>query len=567
MSARQRFVANAKTASNQLAQDEANNIDDLATRAPSTTDNSHGGSAGSALKDASNSPRPARRNARDGVQTHKNNGADKESVDAPGNNGSSLVASIDKPLNIGSLTRPKAKKAGTGEATPNHNKKRISNSSVDKLKENDPIARAGSPRTLPMSPSRFAHGSAAQSPFLFSSANASILSENLPLSPNSAQEQSSLSASVSAAHTSIDHQRAQYSRIPMPSAGTAEAFAASGRALMGPLSPSAPRKYREALDPAKREIFPMRADGPGLKPTKLIRTTESPSPPPPEQQHLGEERIYDFQVPINVDAYDVTSPDGHAHDHRFLRRTTKRIGQHGADENDQNTTYDREVKRAKTGMHTKEVCMLQLSRYALKQITLIFQRLMLSSIRILSTKNEHRHARPSTPVHRYHTPANPQVHDDQRRHGRSRSRSLAQVLVSGSTPPRPEQHSNTNTELERDGYQGLARLLGVDMECYLAEHVAQYDAAKTRWTSCSMEEWQAGANEMTERFGKLVDFVKDHMTTKLALFASLHGTVAQHKTVLKERETLLTGMRERLVKDAGMVLGGSAGNSAAGGAA
>lgn len=44
--------------------------------------------------------------------------------------------------------------------------------------------------------------------------------------------------------------------------------------------------------------------------------------------------------------------------------------------------------------------------------------------------------------------------------------------------------------------------------------------------------------------------------SKLTLHASLHEKVAQHKVVLGERDAMLKNMREKLVKDSGLVLGG-----------
>ena len=84
--------------------------------------------------------------------------------------------------------------------------------------------------------------------------------------------------------------------------------------------------------------------------------------------------------------------------------------------------------------------------------------------------------------------------------------------------------------------QALCSLLGPDLERYFSGHIDDYEAAKRRWTSCSIEEWQTGANgqfkfckcdtgildvcthfiEMSERFRKIVDFVS-HTTVFLII--------------------------------------------------
>ena len=42
--------------------------------------------------------------------------------------------------------------------------------------------------------------------------------------------------------------------------------------------------------------------------------------------------------------------------------------------------------------------------------------------------------------------------------------------------------------------QGISRLLGIDAEQYLLEHVEQYEASRKRWTDCTIEEWKKGAD-------------------------------------------------------------------------
>ena len=48
-------------------------------------------------------------------------------------------------------------------------------------------------------------------------------------------------------------------------------------------------------------------------------------------------------------------------------------------------------------------------------------------------------------------------------------------------------------------------------------------------------------------------------SSKLALYSSLHGTVSEHRVVLMEREKMLNGARENLLKDGEAVVGGGSG--------
>jgi len=51
--------------------------------------------------------------------------------------------------------------------------------------------------------------------------------------------------------------------------------------------------------------------------------------------------------------------------------------------------------------------------------------------------------------------------------------------------------------------------------------------------------------------------VKDHMTSKLALYASLHSAVDAHRAILSDREEQLKEARESLVREGGNVIGGN----------
>ncbi|KAJ8454669.1 hypothetical protein ONZ51_g12895 [Trametes cubensis] len=103
--------------------------------------------------------------------------------------------------------------------------------------------------------------------------------------------------------------------------------------------------------------------------------------------------------------------------------------------------------------------------------------------------------------------------------------------------------------------RALYMLLGQDFDVVMEAHADAYQQARKKWSECSVEEWTQGADELAGRFGKMLDFVKDHMTTKLALYASMQTNIDEHKQVLSEREKTLKEARESLVREGGAVVG------------
>ncbi|KAJ7053387.1 hypothetical protein C8F01DRAFT_1167318 [Mycena amicta] len=108
----------------------------------------------------------------------------------------------------------------------------------------------------------------------------------------------------------------------------------------------------------------------------------------------------------------------------------------------------------------------------------------------------------------------------------------------------------------------LSRLLGllkadtlVLDESVIEGKIARYERSAQRWRECDRDEWLAGADEITAMYGKVFDFVKAHMTTKLALFTSCDTSLAAHTVVLSERDALLVSAKEHLVNGGGEVLG------------
>ncbi|KAI0323380.1 hypothetical protein GY45DRAFT_1376360 [Cubamyces sp. BRFM 1775] len=123
--------------------------------------------------------------------------------------------------------------------------------------------------------------------------------------------------------------------------------------------------------------------------------------------------------------------------------------------------------------------------------------------------------------------------------------------------------------------RALYMLLGQDFDVVMEAHADAYQQARKKWSECSAEEWTKGADgtslplltqlvvatvvsalpELAGRFGKMLDFVNDHMTTKLALYASMQTNIDEHKQVLSERERTLKEARESLVREGGAVVG------------
>ncbi|KAF7289756.1 ECM11 domain-containing protein [Mycena indigotica] len=133
--------------------------------------------------------------------------------------------------------------------------------------------------------------------------------------------------------------------------------------------------------------------------------------------------------------------------------------------------------------------------------------------------------------------------------------------------PEPEIYYLGPVPVVRDPYEQSAtpmnKLIGllkaennVLDEKSIEAHVTRYETAAQRWQGCTREEWLAGANEITEMYTKVFDFVKDHMTKKLALFTSCDEKLATHHKALRERDQQLTSTKEQLLEGGGEVLGG-----------
>ncbi|KAI0792918.1 hypothetical protein C8Q75DRAFT_751922 [Abortiporus biennis] len=128
---------------------------------------------------------------------------------------------------------------------------------------------------------------------------------------------------------------------------------------------------------------------------------------------------------------------------------------------------------------------------------------------------------------------------------------LRNSSVVPSTPVRNHQTADSSAPSNSI----LHRILGPSLERHADKDLEAYMNAKKKWSECTIEEWKAGANDIAANFAKMIDYVKDHMTTKLALYANLQSVVEDHRTVLNERETVLRNARDSLVRDGANVVG------------
>jgi hypothetical protein len=94
-----------------------------------------------------------------------------------------------------------------------------------------------------------------------------------------------------------------------------------------------------------------------------------------------------------------------------------------------------------------------------------------------------------------------------------------------------QQHQRQNRRHSRGPAQqqprptALELLFGVDLDAYIAAHQEEYEALQKKWSTCSLEEWQAGAGgeddpffwfelnhanglaELGDKFSAVLDFV------------------------------------------------------------
>ncbi|KAJ7167967.1 hypothetical protein C8R46DRAFT_1350847 [Mycena filopes] len=125
-------------------------------------------------------------------------------------------------------------------------------------------------------------------------------------------------------------------------------------------------------------------------------------------------------------------------------------------------------------------------------------------------------------------------------------------------PQAVHPNRNTNVNVNPTHNSQLLQLLKAedfDLASIAEAKVEKYIRLKEKWRGCKKEEWLAGADELTALYAKIFDFVKDHMTSKIQVFARVDEGVRAHERVLEERAGLLADAEAQFVLDAGNVLG------------
>ena len=266
---------------------------------------------------------------------------------------------IDKPLNIANL-RTSAKNKKAGDTTSNHTKK-PRGSAADRLKVSEPLSRVGSPKAF-MSGRRIENAQTAPSSFMLNPTDGSTFNAHNDTEMSQARAQARSDTETQMRLSAGNVHNLQTSRLPVPSPRRGiDSLASSTSTLYAPLSPTSNMAQNRNLEPARRELFPLRS-GNHID-TAHIRS--SLSPPPPGQRHPGSDQIFDMQIPlehpisgkegtpINIDAFEgLDNVNMDQHNQGRLRRTTKRIGQQTFEED---VEYARLGKRMRTDEATKEV--------------------------------------------------------------------------------------------------------------------------------------------------------------------------------------------------------------------
>ncbi|KAF8589851.1 hypothetical protein K439DRAFT_1657690 [Ramaria rubella] len=100
----------------------------------------------------------------------------------------------------------------------------------------------------------------------------------------------------------------------------------------------------------------------------------------------------------------------------------------------------------------------------------------------------------------------------------------------------------------------LRGFLGHDVDDYLVSHTDRYETAKKRWSDCSREEWERGADELVDKFAKVFDFVKEHVKRKVTLYAALHVKIDDHQKDREKTADMLKTAKSKLVAKTGIVV-------------
>ncbi|KAI0247701.1 hypothetical protein BJV78DRAFT_899458 [Lactifluus subvellereus] len=93
-------------------------------------------------------------------------------------------------------------------------------------------------------------------------------------------------------------------------------------------------------------------------------------------------------------------------------------------------------------------------------------------------------------------------------------------------------------------------------EVDLGRYAELYEHGSERWSKATMEEWLGGANDIMVKFTEMIDMIKEHMSSKVNLYKSLHAKLAEEHTALEQRANELRDASQTLVRDSGSIGGG-----------
>ncbi|KAH6909264.1 hypothetical protein BKA70DRAFT_1277968 [Coprinopsis sp. MPI-PUGE-AT-0042] len=106
-------------------------------------------------------------------------------------------------------------------------------------------------------------------------------------------------------------------------------------------------------------------------------------------------------------------------------------------------------------------------------------------------------------------------------------RSFAQIPNLASQMPASSQRDPSALDV----------LLGVDTDAFTRDNMSKYDHLAEKWCESPKDEWVAGANEIMRHFTSLLDYVKDHVASKVKVYATLGQKMDAHTRALDERQT------------------------------
>ncbi|KAG8893559.1 hypothetical protein FRC01_013511, partial [Tulasnella sp. 417] len=97
----------------------------------------------------------------------------------------------------------------------------------------------------------------------------------------------------------------------------------------------------------------------------------------------------------------------------------------------------------------------------------------------------------------------------------------------------------------------LIESINDDFESYLEQQHQKTATLRKKWLTCSMEEWEQGGSEICNKFGAVIERVRDGMKSKIRAFSGINARMADHSNALDQRETSLQQEKELLVKETG----------------